>query len=118
MTHVQAPTVVWLRHDLRLEDNPALAAAAARGPVVPVFVWAPEEEAPWQPGTASGGGLPRARAILGSSLERAGSRLVLRRGPTLEALRAVAAETGANRVVWSRRYEPAAPRSRRSGLGR
>ena len=33
--------VVWLRRDLRLADNPALAAAAARGPVVPVFVLDP-----------------------------------------------------------------------------
>ena len=36
-------TIVWLRQDLRLDDNPALRAAVARGgPVVPVFVWVPE----------------------------------------------------------------------------
>ena len=46
-------TLLWLRHDLRLDDNPALAAAAARGAVVPVFLWAPEEETPWEPGAAS-----------------------------------------------------------------
>jgi deoxyribodipyrimidine photo-lyase len=41
-----APAIVWLRQDLRLADNPALHAACRRGgPVVPVFVWAPEEEA-------------------------------------------------------------------------
>jgi deoxyribodipyrimidine photolyase len=33
--------VVWLRRDLRLADNPALADAAARGAVVPVFVLDP-----------------------------------------------------------------------------
>ena len=49
----EAVTLVWFRHDLRLDDNPALAAAAARGRVVPVFIWAPEEEAPWEPGAAS-----------------------------------------------------------------
>ena len=48
-----ATTLVWFRHDLRLDDNPALAAAAARGAVVPVFIWAPNEEAPWEPGAAS-----------------------------------------------------------------
>jgi deoxyribodipyrimidine photo-lyase len=33
--------VVWLRRDLRLADNPALADAAGRGVVVPVFVLDP-----------------------------------------------------------------------------
>jgi len=34
--------VVWLRRDLRLADNPALAAAvAACDEVVPLFVWDP-----------------------------------------------------------------------------
>ena len=38
-------TLVWFRSDLRLADNPALAAAIARGgAVVPVYVWSPEEE--------------------------------------------------------------------------
>jgi deoxyribodipyrimidine photo-lyase len=35
---MQAPSVVWFRSDLRLADNPALTAAAARGPVVPLYV--------------------------------------------------------------------------------
>jgi deoxyribodipyrimidine photolyase len=48
------PALVWLRQDLRLADNPALQAACRRGGlVVPVFVWAPEEEGAWPPGAAS-----------------------------------------------------------------
>ena len=40
-----AATLVWFRLDLRWADNPALAAAAARGArVLPVFICAPEEE--------------------------------------------------------------------------
>ncbi|HEX6786109.1 MAG TPA: deoxyribodipyrimidine photo-lyase, partial [Acidimicrobiales bacterium] len=35
------PAVVWFRRDLRLADHPALAAAAADGPVVPLFVLDP-----------------------------------------------------------------------------
>ena len=46
-------TIVWFRHDLRLDDNPALRAAAARGAIVPLFIHAPEEERPWEPGAAS-----------------------------------------------------------------
>jgi hypothetical protein len=47
-------TVVWFRRDLRLDEQPALAAAIARGqPILPLFIWAPEEESPWEPGSAS-----------------------------------------------------------------
>ena len=31
-------TIVWFREDLRLADNPALSAAAERGPILPVFI--------------------------------------------------------------------------------
>ena len=102
------PTLVWLRLDLRLEDNPALHAAAKRGgPVVPVFIWAPEEEAPWAPGGASRWWLHQSLKALDGELRSIGSRLVIRRGPTLESLRALARESGAGAVLWNRRYEPA-----------
>jgi deoxyribodipyrimidine photo-lyase len=39
--------------DLRLADNPALHAAAARGPLIPVFIWDPHADDPWPPGAAS-----------------------------------------------------------------
>jgi deoxyribodipyrimidine photo-lyase len=45
-------TVVWFRQDLRTSDNPALAAAAARGPVVPIFIL-DDSEASLRPGAAS-----------------------------------------------------------------
>ncbi len=100
-------TIVWFRHDLRLDDNPALAAAVARGRVVPVFIHAPEEEAPWEPGAASRWWLHWSLAKLAESLAKAGAPLLIRRGPSLVALRAVAAEYAATHVVWNRRYEPA-----------
>ncbi|HZY67438.1 MAG TPA: deoxyribodipyrimidine photo-lyase, partial [Devosia sp.] len=31
-------TLVWLRNDLRIADNPALNAALERGPVIAVYV--------------------------------------------------------------------------------
>ncbi|MFN3287462.1 MAG: deoxyribodipyrimidine photo-lyase, partial [Sphingomonadaceae bacterium] len=33
-----APSIIWFRQDLRLSDQRAVAAAAAAGPVLPVFV--------------------------------------------------------------------------------
>jgi len=100
--------IVWFRRDLRLADNPALAAALATGGVViPVYVHAPDEEGPWRPGAASDAWLHRSLAALDASLRRLGSRLVVRQGPTLDALRTLAAETGAAHIHWNRLYEPA-----------
>jgi len=101
-----ATTIVWFRHDLRIDDNPALAAAAGRGKVVPVFVWAPEEEAPWAPGAASRWWLHRSLEKFAAALAKAGAPLVIRRGGSLATLRKLAAEVGATHVTWNRRYEP------------
>ncbi len=98
-------TVVWFRQDLRLKDNPALSAAAESGTIVPVYIWAPEEEGPFQAGAATKWWLHQSLSALQESL---GGALVLRRGRTLECLRTVLKETGATRVYWNRRYEPAA----------
>jgi deoxyribodipyrimidine photo-lyase len=32
------PSIVWLRQDLRLHDQPALSAAAAEGAVLPIYI--------------------------------------------------------------------------------
>lgn len=109
--HELRPVVVWFRSDLRLSDHPALTAARDRGsPILPVFVWAPEEEEPWAPGAASRWWLHGSLASLAGSLKRMGSRLILRRGPTVDALCDVIRETGAGAVYWNRRSEPAARR--------
>lgn len=99
-------SIVWLRHSLRLRDHPALADAAEQGAVVPVFVWAPDEEGNWPPGGAAQWWLHHALQDLDAHLRDRGSRLILRTGPTLDALRDLIDTTGATRVVWNRRYEP------------
>jgi deoxyribodipyrimidine photo-lyase len=100
--------IVWFRLDLRLGDNPALDAAMHKGTaVIPVFLFGPEEESPWEPGAASRWWLHQSLIALMAALEAAGSRLIVRRGPTLECLLKLAEETGASAVFWNRRYEPA-----------
>jgi deoxyribodipyrimidine photo-lyase len=102
-------TLVWFRQDLRLSDNPALAAALELGaPVVPVFVHSPGEEGTWRPGGAARCWLHQSLARLDEDLRRLGSRLCLRSGPdSLTELLRLAKETGATRILWNRRYEPA-----------
>ena len=105
----ETPALVWFRQDLRLSDNPAMAAAVERrSPVIPVFIWAPEEEGAWPPGAASRWWLGCSLAKLKADLENRGSRLIVLRGPTAEALNHLVAESGATAVFWNRRYEPAA----------
>jgi deoxyribodipyrimidine photo-lyase len=101
-------SLVWFRHDLRLADNPALRAALRRGgPVLPVFIWSPEEEGTWPPGAASRWWLHQSLRELDASLRQHGSRLVIGRGPALESIRRLVGQTGATAVFWNRRYEPA-----------
>jgi deoxyribodipyrimidine photo-lyase len=102
-----APALLWFRRDLRLSDNPALDAALDHGgPVIPVFIWAPEEDGHWPPGGASKWWLHHSLSALDADLRDHDSRLVLRSGTALETLRALIKETGASAVFWNRQYEP------------
>ena len=100
-------TLVWFRRDLRLADNPALHHAAMRGGIVPVYVHAPAEEAPWSPGAASHWWLHHALTSLAASLEKAGTPLRVRTGTSRDVLLKLARETGASAVCWNRLYDPA-----------
>ncbi|RBO54160.1 deoxyribodipyrimidine photo-lyase [Rhodovulum sp. BSW8] len=101
----QVPVIWWVRRDLRLGDNAALAGAIASGrPVVPLFI---HDETVEALGAAAKWRLGEGVACFGQALSARGSRLILRRGPALDVLRAVIAGTGAAAVVWSRAYDPA-----------
>jgi len=100
------PVLLWFRRDLRLHDNAALSHAAEHGPVVPVYIHAPAEHAPWQPGAASRWWLHHSLAALDTSLRERGTRLILRRGATLESLVDLCRETGARTIFCNRLYEP------------
>jgi len=99
--------IVWLRRDLRLSDNAALKAASElKLPIIPVFICAPHEETPWQPGGASRWWLHHSLGSLNGSLESLGSKLVLRSGNSLDQLLDVVAKTKAKFVFWNRLYDP------------
>jgi deoxyribodipyrimidine photo-lyase len=100
--------LLWLRRDLRLADNPALIHALAEAQqVIPIFIHAPDEEAPWAPGAASRWWLHHSLLSLSNDLAKRGSRLIIRSGATLPNLQQLIHETGATLVCWNRLYEPA-----------
>jgi deoxyribodipyrimidine photo-lyase len=99
-----SPVIWWVRRDLRLADNPALAHAVESGrPVIPVFI---HDELIENLGAAPKWRFGLGIGVFADSLARVGSKLVLRRGKAVDVLKALIAETGASDVVWSRAYDP------------
>jgi deoxyribodipyrimidine photo-lyase len=99
-----APAIVWFRQDLRLADNPALAAAIASGrPIIPLYVL--DETVARPLGGASLWWLDKSLASLDADLRALGSRLILRRGDPVHQIGEIVATTGAGAVVWNRLYD-------------
>ncbi|WAC26788.1 cryptochrome/photolyase family protein [Ancylobacter sp. SL191] len=99
------PALVWLRDDLRLADNPALAGAAESGrPVVLAYVL--DEGRQIRPlGAAARWWLGRALADLADAIAARGGTLVLRRGDPAAIIPALAGEVNADAIHWNRRYD-------------
>ncbi|MFP4606761.1 MAG: cryptochrome/photolyase family protein [Thiohalospira sp.] len=102
--------IVWLRHDLRLADNPALAAATGYHRLIPLFIH--EEPAPRPAGAAGRWWLEQSLTALHGELLRLGSGLVCQCGEPEAILARMAAEQGAD-VYWNRRYGPERDRDER-----
>ena len=101
-------TIVWLRDDLRIADNPALAAAVERGgPVAVVYVLDEVGRGIRPHGSASKWWLHHSLASLSESLEAIGGSLILRRGDAAVEIPRLVDETGATAVYWNRRYTAA-----------
>ncbi len=101
-----APQILWFRHDLRLADQAALAAAAAAGPIVPVYILDDESEGLRPMGGASRWWLHHSLARLDERLQALGGRLLLLKGRSADVLLRLAAETGAAAIHALRHTEP------------
>ncbi|XP_031274986.1 cryptochrome-1 isoform X2 [Pistacia vera] len=100
-------SIVWFRRDLRVEDNPALAAGVRAGAVVAVFLWAPEEEGPYYPGRVSRWWLKHSLAHLDSSLRSLGTCLITKRSTdSVSSLLEVVKATGATQLFFNHLYDP------------
>ncbi|GAA4094257.1 cryptochrome/photolyase family protein [Nocardioides kongjuensis] len=99
-----SPSILWFRRDLRLGDHPALLAAAAEGPVLPLFVIDP---ALWGPsGDVRRAFLLRTLRALDASLREHGPGLVVRSGRPESVVPALVAEVGAQAVHVSADFGP------------
>jgi deoxyribodipyrimidine photo-lyase len=95
--------IVWFRQDLRKRDNPALAAAAARGRLVPVYILDDVSPPPrHRLGAASRWWLHHSLEALRADL----GGLLLLRGDPREILPQLARDLSATCIFWNRCYEP------------
>lgn len=102
------PSIVWLRNDLRLADNPALTAAASEGrPLVVVYIHDETGDGIRPLGAASKWWLHHSLTALDAALQNLGGQLTLRHGPATQVLPALVDELGAASVHWNRRYTAA-----------
>lgn len=98
-------SIVWLRDDLRVADNPALHAAVERGGPLVVLYLLDEMSPGIRPlGAASRWWLHHSLTALGAELESLGARLLLRRGAAETEVPRLVRETDADAVFWNRRY--------------
>lgn len=100
-----SPVIVWLRNDLRLDDNPALAHAADTGKLVIVLFVLDDESDGIRPlGGAHRWWLHHSLISLGKDLAAIGGTLVLRRGPSAAVVASVVREAEAGALFMNRRY--------------
>jgi len=99
------PIIVWFRQDLRLSDNPALWHAAQTGkPVLFLYIRDDISEAVRPLGAAQNWWLHHSLTSLASDIMQWGGRLILKSGPAQEVVDHIMAQTGADEIVWNRRY--------------
>jgi deoxyribodipyrimidine photo-lyase len=102
------PVIFWFRDDLRLADNPALAAAHASGkPMLLLYVLDEESKEARALGGASKWWLDKSLRALNGRITAKGGRLILRRGSAEAVMAKLVKETSPDAVYWNRRYGPA-----------
>ena len=113
-------TLVWFRRDLRLADNPALAAAVADSDrVVAVYVHAPDDESAVVAGCRErAGGCTTAWRRSTPALRQQGIALTLRRGPGAVRADRTGARGGRHEGRLEPSLRPRHGRARHGGQGR
>jgi deoxyribodipyrimidine photo-lyase len=96
--------IVWLRDDFRVDDQPAIHAAAKQ-PTLFVYIHDESGGGARPLGGAAKWRLAESLTAMEGELSARGARLDIVKGYAEEAILALAAAASAARVLWSRRYE-------------
>lgn len=98
--------LIWFRHDLRLNDNPAFISACSHHQfVIPLYIY---DEKNSVLGGAQAWWLHHSLTSLSASLEQLGLNLILRKGEPLKIILDLVTSVSVSSVYWNRCYEPAA----------
>lgn len=92
-------SLLWFKRDLRLHDHPALAHAAAAGPVLPLYIVEPDL---WAQPDAAGrqwGFVAECLVDLRAGLAALGQPLLIRTGDAVDVLAALHARHGFGQIV-------------------
>jgi len=94
-----APVLLWFKRDLRVADHPALAHAAALGPVLPVYVVEPDYWALPDVSARQWDFTAECLASLREDLAALGQPLIVRVGDAVAVLARLAAQHGVTRML-------------------
>lgn len=108
MKKIHQNSLVWLRRDLRLEDNPALTHALSNSEnTFIVFIYSPDEESPWEMGGASKWWLHHSLSKLSEDILSLGGNLnIIKSNDSLDTIREIIKKEKIDLVCWNRLYDP------------
>jgi deoxyribodipyrimidine photo-lyase len=95
------PTLMWFRQDLRLTDNAAFAAAAAKGQIIALYILDDKTAGDWNWGGASRWWLHHSLVELSKKIP-----ILLRQGKAEDVISDVLNESGAQSLHFTRDYAP------------
>ncbi len=95
--------IVWLRQDLRLEDNPALYEASKKGVIIPIYIFDDTHPKQFTMGSAS---LYWLKHLLKSLNQDCNHLLRVYKGDPIIILPKIIEEFNAKGIFWNRCYEP------------
>ena len=95
--------IMWFRQDLRLQDNPALIAAAKSGSTLPIYILDDVNAGDWKMGAASRWWLHHSLAALDEALNH---RLWVFSGDPLTLIPQLVQAKQVSAIFWNRCYEP------------
>ena len=105
--HRPGPVILWFRRDLRLRDNPALAAACESGREIFCIYIDEDSKNLRSDGGATRWWLHHSLAALDADLKKKGAGLHILKGDAATLIPKLAKASEAAAAVWNRRYDEA-----------